>query len=202
MLEQLVAKAEAMVAEQDKYVQTDWQQLVDALAQAQELLEDSGNALAGDVEEASEALLNAILAQRYKANKENLEDILNQAQAVDRSGYTAQSVAVFQAALAEAQAVMADETLSVEDQDAVDAAVEALASAMNGLTAETTPQPTQTPEASQTPEATQKPAVSEKPETNVPQTGDASQLAAMVGVLMSSATALGGVAIARKRRNG
>lgn len=202
MLEQLVAKAEAMVAEQDKYVQTDWQQLVDALAQAQELLEDSGNALAGDVGEASEALLNAILAQRYKANKENLEDILNQAKAVDLSGYTAQSVAVFQAALAEAQAVMADETLSVEDQDAVDAAVEALASAMNGLTAETTPQPTQTPEASQTPEATQKPAVSEKPETNVPQTGDASQLAAMVGVLMSSATALGGVAIARTRRNG
>ncbi len=202
MLEQLVAKAEAMVAEQDKYVQTDWQQLVDALAQAQELLEDSGNALAGDVGEASEALLNAILAQRYKANKENLEDILNQAQAVDLSGYTAQSVAVFQAALAEAQAVMADETLSVEDQDAVGAAVEALASAMNGLTAETTPQPTQTPEASQTPEATQKPVVSEKPETNVPQTGDASQLAAMVGVLMSSATALGGVAIARKRRNG
>ena len=202
MLEQLVAKAEAMVAEQDKYVQTDWQQLVDALAQAQELLEDSGNALAGDVEEASDALLNAILAQRYKAHKENLEDILNQAQAVDLSGYTAQSVAVFQAALAEAQAVMADETLSVEDQDAVDAAVEALASAMNGLTAETTPQPTQTPEASQTPEATQKPVVSEKPETNVPQTGDASQLAAMVGVLMSSATALGSVAIARKRRNG
>lgn len=202
MLEQLVAKAEAMVAEQDKYVQTDWQQLVDALAQAQELLEDSGNALAGDVGEASDALLNAILAQRYKAHKENLEDILNQAQAVDLSGYTAQSVAVFQAALAEAQAVMADETLSVEDQDAVDAAVEALASAMNGLTAETTPQPTQTPEASQTPEATQKPVVSEKPETNVPQTGDASQLAAMVGVLMSSATALGGVAIARKRRNG
>lgn len=195
-----MAKAEAMVAEQDKYVQTDWQQLVDALAQAQELLEDSGNALAGDVEEASEALLNAILAQRYKANKENLEDILSQAQAVD--GYTAQSVAVFQAALAEAQALMEDETLSVEDQDAVDAAVEALASAMNGLTAETTPQPTQTPEASQTPEATQKPVVSEKPETNVPQTGDASQLAAMVGVLMSSATALGGVAIARKRRNG
>ena len=197
-----MVKAEAMVAEQDKYVQTDWQQLVDALAQAQELLEDSGNALAGDVEEASNALLNAILAQRYKANKENLEDILNQAQAVDLSGYTAQSVAVFQAALAEAQAVMADETLSVEDQDAVDAAVEALASAMNGLTAETTPQPTQTPEASQTPEATQKPVVSEKPETNVPQTGDASQLTAMVGVLMSSATALGGVAIARKRRNG
>lgn len=197
-----MAKAEAMVAEQDKYVQTDWQQLVDALAQAQELLADSGNALAGDVGEASNALLNAILAQRYKANKENLEDILNQAQAVDLSGYTAQSVAVFQAALAEAQALMADETLSVEDQDAVDAAVEALASAMNGLTAETTPQPTQTPEASQTPEATQKPVVSEKPETNVPQTGDASQLAAMVGVLMSSATALGGVAIARKRRNG
>ena len=197
-----MAKAEAMVAEQDKYVQTDWQQLVDALAQAQELLADSGNALAGDVGEASNALLNAILAQRYKANKENLEDILNQAQAVDLSGYTAQSVAVFQAALAEAQALMADETLSVEDQDAVDAAVEALASAMNGLTAETTPQPTQSPEASQTPEATQKPVVSEKPETNVPQTGDASQLAAMVGVLMSSATALGGVAIARKRRNG
>ena len=202
MLEQLVAKAEAMVAEQDKYVQTDWQQLVDALAQAQELLEDSGNALAGDVEEASDALLNAILAQRYKAHKENLEDILNQAQAVDLSGYTAQSVAVFQAALAEAQAVMADETLSVEDQDAVDAAVEALASAMNGLTAETTHQPTQTPEASQTPQATQKRTPSENPQPHVPPTAAPSPLTAMVGVMRSSATALDGVAIARKRRNG
>ena len=34
MLEQLVAKAEAMVAEQDKYVQTDWQQLVDEIGRA------------------------------------------------------------------------------------------------------------------------------------------------------------------------
>ena len=115
------------------------------------------------------------------------------------NGVTDAAKAAFDKALSDAKAVLEKENPT---QAEVDAAVEALASAMNGLTAETTPQPTQTPEASQTPEATQKPVVSEKPETNVPQTGDASQLAAMVGVLMSSATALGGVAIARKRRNG
>ena len=63
------------------------------------------------------------------------------------------------------------------------------------------PQESEKPEASQTPEATDKPQATQKPE-QVPQTGDASQLTAMVGVLLTSATALGGLTMARKRRNG
>ena len=65
MLEQLIAKAEAMIPEQDKYVQDNWQQLVDALAKAKEVMAD-GNAMDEDIQPAAEALLDAILAQRFK----------------------------------------------------------------------------------------------------------------------------------------
>ena len=161
---------------------------------------DNGDALDEDIQPVADNLLNAILAQRLKANKENLEDILDKAQGIDLDGYTAESVAEFQAALAAVQTLMADETISVDDQDTVDAAAARLAAAMDGLTAQQ-PQESEKPEASQTPEATDKPQATQKPE-QVPQTGDASQLTAMVGVLLTSATALGGLTMARKRRNG
>lgn len=158
---------------------------------------------AEDVQKAYEEATQPDDVQPGEVNTYLLEKTVEYAQSLvdsgDTNGVTDAAKAAFDKALSDAKAVLEKANPS---QAEVDAAVEALASAMNGLTAETTPQPTQTPEASQTPEATQKPVVSEKPETNVPQTGDASQLAAMVGVLMSSATALGGVAIARKRRNG
>ena len=197
MLEQLVAKAEAMVAEQDKYVQTDWQQLVDALAQAQELLEDSGNALAGDVGEASNALLNAILAQRYKANKDILEDLLAEAETVDTTGASEAAVAAFRTALANAKAVMADATLSVDDQAKVDEAVAALQSAMDGLTAGGAPEATDHPQTTQKPDATQKPE-GEKPAP----TGDTNNVMVPVIVVVVCVVALVAVVVvARKRKH-
>ena len=48
----------------------------------------------------------------------------------DRSGYTADSVAALNAALADAQAVAADENAT---QDEVDAAADTLQAALNGL---------------------------------------------------------------------
>ncbi len=165
MLEQLISKAEVMMDHADKYVADHLQQLVDALAKAKEVMND-GNAMDEDVQPAAQALLDAILAQRFKADKSILEGLIHQAEGMDLTGYTAQSVATFRTALANAEAVMADNALSEDDQDVVDEAVAQLTAAMDGLTAGGAPETTDKPETSQKPEATQ------KPENKVPQTGD------------------------------
>ena len=130
MLEQLIARAEAM--DEDKYVADNWQQLVDALANAKTVYDD-GDALQGDVDAAANALLNAIQAQRYKADKSILEDLIHQANGIDTSLYTAESVQAFTAALKSANAVLADESLSEDEQATVDEAVATLSSAMDNL---------------------------------------------------------------------
>ena len=132
MLEQLIVKAEAMIPNQDKYVQDNWQQLVDALADAKAVMED-GDALEEDIQPVADALLEAILAQRFKADKSNLEDLINKAESIDLSKYTEESVAVFQAAFKAANAVLADESLSEDDQDVVDNAVAELNAAIENL---------------------------------------------------------------------
>ena len=195
MLEQLIAKAEDMIPDQDKYVQDHWQELVDALAKAKEVMND-GNAMEEDVQPAAEALLNAILAQRFKADKSILDDLVNQAEGMDLSGYTAESVEAFRTALATAQAVLADNSLSEDDQATVDNAVAALSAAMDGLTAGGAPETTGKPQVSQTPEATDKPE-------NVPQTGDHSQVLLYVAALGGAAALMAGMAAAkRKERQG
>ena len=110
-------------------------------------------------------------------------------------------MAAFRTALANAQAVMDDATLSEDDQATVDAAVAALNEAMNGLNAEGNPETTDKPEASQNPEATEKPQATEKPE-NVPQTGDSDQLMGYVAALAAAVMVLGAVTVMRRRRNG
>ena len=188
ILEVLIAKAETMVANQSKYVQDHWQELLDALNAGQKVMDD-GDALQGDVETAVEDLMNAILAQRYKADKSILEDLIGKAEGIDLTGYTAESVAVFRSALATAQSVLADETLSEDDQATVDNAVAALSAAMDGLTA------------GGAPETTDKPQTTQKPE-NVPQTGDSAQLMVYVAALAGSVSLLTGAAyVTRKRRS-
>ena len=200
ILEVLIAKAETMVANQSKYVQDHWQELLDALNAGQKVMDD-GDALQGDVETAVEDLMNAILAQRYKADKSILEDLIGKAEGIDLTGYTAESVAMFRSALASAQSVLADETLSEDDQATVDNAVAALSAAMDGLTAGGAPETTDKPEASEKPQTTDKPQTTEKPE-NVPQTGDSAQLMVYVAALAGSVSLLTGAAyVTRKRRS-
>ncbi|MBM6695128.1 FIVAR domain-containing protein, partial [Pseudoflavonifractor capillosus] len=120
-------------------------------------------------------------------------DLLNKAENLNLEGYTADSVAVFRSALAEAQALMADETLTEDDQKTVDAAVATLSAAMDGLTAGGAPEATDQPQASQKPEATDKPE-------NVPQTGDTASLLPWAAALaLSGAAALW--VVRRKERN-
>lgn len=171
-LQQLIDRAKTMVDCAHKYVKTQWEALLDALEAAEQLLSVE-HVTQDQVDDTASALLEAIMAQRFQANKENLEAILEQAKDMDLSGYTVESVARFQAALDAAQAVMDDDSLSEEEQQTVDAATEALAAAMEGLTAKTEPEE---PEATDAPQATDAPEVSQQPEaTNAPQTTDEPQ---------------------------
>ena len=187
MLEQLIAKAESMIPDQDKYVQDNWQTLVDALAAAKDVAGD-GDAMDEDIQPVADALFNAILAQRFKADKSILEDLIGKAESINLDGYTAESVATFRTALANAQAVMANESLSEDDQATVDNAVAALNAAMDGLTA------------GGAPETTDKPQATQKPES-VPQTGDNAQLGLVFSVLVLSAAGLAAVVTMRRRRS-
>ena len=206
MLELLIHKAEGMLPNESKYLPDHWQELLDALAAGQDVMED-GNALQGDVETAVDELLTAILAQRFKADKSILEDLIGAAQDMDLTGYTAESVATFRSALAAAQAVMADESLSEDDQQVVNDAVAALQSAMDGLTAEGDVQPSEKPQESQKPEQTQAPEATDQPQAtqtpeNVPQTGDSAQLMGYVAALTAAVGLLAGAAyVSRKRRS-
>ena len=193
MLEQLIAKAEDMTANADKYVADHWQELVDALAAAKDVMAD-GDAMEEDVQPAAQVLLNAILAQRFKANKSILEDLIGKAESLDLSGYTAESVAAFRTALANAQTVMADNSLTEDDQKTVDAAVAQLDTAIRGLTTESG----ETPNATDKPETTDKPDATRKPES-VPQTGDGNWVMVPVLTLFVCAACLAVVAAARKR---
>ena len=116
-----------------KYVEAGQKEFKDALAAAREVLAD-GDALQGDVDAAWDALVTAMENLRMKADKDALEDLLDEASGIDLSRYTEESAAVFRTALASAQAVFADETLSEDDQQKVDDAAAALKEAKAGLT--------------------------------------------------------------------
>lgn len=114
------------------YVEEGKAEFQKALADAQAVLADE-NALQKQVDEAWTALVDAMENLRLKADKSVLEDLLNKVEGLDLSQYTDESVAVFNAALAKAQAVMADENLSEDDQKTVDDAVQALKDAKDQL---------------------------------------------------------------------
>ena len=181
-LQWLMDQATDMVEHQELYVPTHWDALLTALDAAQSVYEDPA-ATEQEVEEAAQALLQAILVQRFKADKSILEDLVNQALAVDLTGCTQQQAEAFRGALAQAQAVLADDTLSTDDQAVVDAAVAALSAALEDVTADTQPEASDKPEASKDPEATQQPE-------SVPPTGDHAPLMAYLGILTLSAAAL------------
>ncbi len=117
-----------------KYVEAGQAEFTEALAKAKEVLAD-GDAFQKDIDNAWNALVDAISNLRLKADKSVLEDLINEANGIDTSLYTEESVAAFRAAFTAADAVLADETLSEDDQAKVDEAANALSAAIDGLTA-------------------------------------------------------------------
>ena len=93
----------------------------------------NGDAMQAETDEAWNNLVEAMNALRLKADKSVLADLINQTEDLDLTGYTEESVSVFRAALAAANEILADETLSVDNQAKVDEAVTALQAAYDGL---------------------------------------------------------------------
>lgn len=118
--------------EEDNYLSTGWSTFESAFANANEVLDDE-MATQEEVDNAKQLLAQAMASLRYKADKSVLEEVLNKAKNIDVTGYDAQKVAVFKAALANAESVYADENLSVYEQPVVDAAVLDLQSAIAAL---------------------------------------------------------------------
>ena len=116
----------------DKYVDAGQQAFLDAKAAAEEVMAD-GDAMQADIDSAWQALTDAIVNLRLKADKSALEDLLNSVAGLDLSRYTEESVQVFRTALAAANAVMENITLTTDDQKTVDDVTQALASAKDAL---------------------------------------------------------------------
>ena len=116
----------------ENYLSAGWNTFEVALEAAKKVLADE-SATQEDVDKAKEVLTSAMTALRYKADKSVLEEIIGKAKAMDLTGYSAENVALFNAALAKAEAVMANEELSVYEQPIVDAAVRDLQNAIKAL---------------------------------------------------------------------
>ena len=117
VLEVAVDIANAIKPDLDLYVEAGKQEFLDALAVAESLLE-SGNAWQEEIDKAADDLMEAMSNLRMKPNKDILNDMINKAEGTDLSGYTEDSVAALNAALANAQTVAADENASQDEVDA------------------------------------------------------------------------------------
>ena len=124
--------AKPIVAESERYVTSTIEGLSELLSQA-EILYSNSEATQEDVDEMSSMLLTASSQARLKANKVALEALAKRADGIDLRDYTQDSVQRFSAALAKAKNLIADETLSEDDQPLVDEAVKTLQASINGL---------------------------------------------------------------------
>ena len=135
-------------------------EFIDALAAARSVYDDA-DAMQDEVDDAWMTLLKTTSDLRLKADKAALEELINAAESVDVSAYTEDSVQVFKAAFANALNVLADDTLSEDDQDVVNEAAEQLAAAQSALVVKDTASEPETPG-----QGTDDPAQTEKPDQN------------------------------------
>lgn len=130
-LNDLIELAETFHAQIDKYTPLTAEPFTAALASAKTVLAD-GNAMQDDVSKEESVLLEAMINLRFKADKGVLESVLDRANEMDTSAYTAESVAVFNEANAKANAVNENPNATQEE---VDYAAAELNRAIENLTA-------------------------------------------------------------------
>lgn len=131
-LKTLVIVAQEIQTRLDDYIEAGKAQFLAALETAERTL-DSGNAMQQDVDDASSTLIDTMVQLRLRADKKLLQQVLAAAEALDLSSYSEVSVEAFQAAYAQASAIAADESLSTDEQDQVDEAVNMLSEAIKNL---------------------------------------------------------------------
>lgn len=102
-----------------------WEEFAAALSAAREFL-SSDDVTQEQLDQAADRLVNAMTELRYKADKELLQLLISQAEAIDPSGYSAEKLAAFASALDNARNIAADSTLSSDEQEKVDQAAQGL----------------------------------------------------------------------------
>ena len=129
-LEALVTKGDSIVANADQYIQNEaWTAFETSLEEAKTVLANE-NATQDAVDTAAEDLAAAISALRLIPDKDALEALIGEAEAINTNKYTAKSVATMKAALSTAKAVLNDAEATEEE---VADAVEALENSIDGL---------------------------------------------------------------------
>lgn len=152
-----------MVTELEKlnradYTAESWAVFEAALDAAKEIL---GTASAEEAfEEAKTALTEAREALKAQTGKDRLAVQIEEAERLREEDYTAESWIVFEKALKEAKAVMADEAASNE---AADKAAEVLKAAMEGLKKPEKPVEPENPDKPENPDEPEKPVEPNKP---------------------------------------
>lgn len=126
-LNKVIAMAESL--DLDGYLLAGQDVFTEALDSARAVAADE-NAMEKEIEEAWKQLLAAMGDLRLKPDKELLDNLISQAQSIDTSVYTEESVQALTAALAEAAAVFEDDQA---DKDQVAEAETALKAALEGL---------------------------------------------------------------------
>ena len=116
-----------------QYVEAGQAEYLAAKAAAEGVMED-GDAMQPEVDTAWAELVDRMMDLRLKADKSTLSDLLDSVKDIDLNKYTDESVKVFMYAQEKANAVMKDETLSVDNQAEIDETVKLLADARDGLT--------------------------------------------------------------------
>ena len=116
----------------DQYAEAGQEAYLAAKEAAEAVLADK-DAMQPEVDSAWQALTDAMAQLRLKADKAALEALLNSVAELDLEQYTEESVQTFKAAFASARAVLADLSLTAEDQQTVDNAVLALSAAVDSL---------------------------------------------------------------------
>lgn len=126
-LNKVIEMAESL--DLDGYLLAGQDVFTEALDSARAVAADE-NAMEKEIEEAWKQLLAAMGDLRLKPDKELLDNLISQAQSIDTSVYTEESVQALTAALAEAAAVFEDDQA---DKDQVAEAETALKAALEGL---------------------------------------------------------------------
>ena len=130
-LEKVIALAEQMYSQLDKYLEAGKAEFVAALDNAKDVYAD-GNAFQEDVDTAWKQLMDAMANLRLIPNKDLLEDLINQAESLDKEDYEEDGFDEMLDALEDAKDVFAD---AEANQDEVDAAAAALKAALGKLVA-------------------------------------------------------------------
>ena len=137
------AIAQAKQIDQSLYTDETAKALAEAIANA-ETVDGNATATQQEVNDATNAILNAVKALKAKpipVNTEALKAAIAAAQAIDQSQYTDESVAALKTALDDAQQVLANANAT---QTEVENAAKALRSAIDGLKAKPTTKPADT----------------------------------------------------------